>query len=265
MENPSLHVFISGFGSPHIEEKLKILRNNMSIINTYPWSKVDYTICCYDNTHFEFLEDFLNVQIIRDKQVVGQYIQKYLVPYTKSTAYTYILCILDDIELQDNIDWAKIIYYQQCFQFDILSPSMTQDSKYQFVYMLQDKQLVQPAIKITSALEYFCYFMTPRSYAKYYPHVNGNRNPWMWGLDMLLYKQIGLKLGIINHMQMKHWFKNESYLSRPDINPCDGYNYILERYNETTDSLANQPSIMYVILEVAYPQQRSISNINITT
>lgn len=253
-ENPSLHVFISGFGTPHLEEKFRILQKNMSIINKYPWSKVDYTICCYDDTQFEFLEDFPNVSIIRDKLIVGQYLQKYLIPYTKSTSYTYLLCILDDIELQDTIDWTNIIDYYKWFHFDILSPAMTQDSKHQFAYMLEDTQLLrQPAIKITAALEYFCYFMSPRSYAKYYPHINGNRNPWMWGLDMLLYKQIGLKVGLINHMLMKHWYKNESYLIRPDVNPCDGYNYILEHYNETTDSLANQPSVMYIILQIAKP------------
>lgn len=257
--SPSLHVFISGFGNPHLEDKYRILKNNMSIINRYSWSRIHYTICCYDD-NIETLRDyegFGNVSIIRDKLIVGQYIQKYLVPNTPAIDFDYILCMLDDIELQDNIDWASIIHYSNYFDMDIISPSMTVDSKYQFRYMLQDDQLRYPAIKITAALEYFCYFMRPSSYKKYYPHVNGDRNPWMWGLDMLLHKCIGLRIGIINHMTMKHWYKDESYSNRLDVNPCYGYNYVLERYNQTTDTLANQPSVFYTITELAKPISNS--------
>jgi hypothetical protein len=52
---------------------------------------------------------------------------------------------------------------------------------------------------------------------------------------------------------MKHWFKDESYAMRQDANPCDGYNYVLEKYNDTTEGLANQPSVFYVIFDVATP------------
>lgn len=250
---PSLHVFISGFGAPHAEEKKRILRNNMAIINKHAWSRVHYTICCYDDTDLSEYDGHDNVRIIRDPLIVGQYIEKYLVPDTRSTAFDYILCTLDDIELQPDMDWEKLIHYTHYFDLDIVSPSMTYDSKYQFRYMLHDPQHTQPCLKITAALEYFCYFMRPSSYAKYYPHVNGQRNPWMWGLDMLLSKHVGVKTAVVNHMTMKHWYKNESYAVRTDANPCDGYNYVLERYNETTDGLACQPSVFYVVLELGAP------------
>lgn len=250
---PSLHVFVSGFGSPHIEEKIRILWNNMSNINRYKWSKIQYTICCYDNSDMTQFEKHSNITIIRDRLIVGQYIQKYLVPGTESTSYDYILCILDDIELQNDIDWGKIIHYSRYFQIDIISPSMTLDSKYQFIYMLHDKNHSTNCIKITAALEYFCYFMTSESYNKYYPHVDGNRNPWMWGLDMVLNKHLCLRLGIINHMTMKHWYKNESYSLHPETNPCDGYNYVLKKYNDTTDGLAMQKSIFYIIYDIGIP------------
>lgn len=250
---PSLHVFISGFGSPHLQEKLAILRNNMANINRYHWSRVHYTICCYDNTDLSDYEGFGNVTIIRDRLIVGQYIEKYLVPNTPSTEFDYLLCILDDIELQENVDWEKIIHYTNYFDIDILTPSITLESKFQFRYMLHEPQYKQSVIKITAALEYFCYFMRPSSYKKYHPHLNGVRNPWMWGLDMVLNKHIGLRLAVINHMNMKHWFKDESYVARPDVNPCDGYNYVLEKYQETTDSLASQPSVFYMIFDIASP------------
>lgn len=252
---PSLHVFVSGFGSPHLQEKLRILNKNMGIINRYGWSRVQYTVCCYDNSDLSALEKNPGVEVVRDRLIVGQFLKKYLVPYTGSTDFTYLLCMLDDIELHDDMDFGCLIQYNRLFHTNILSPSMTHNSKYQFQYMLQDTSVRVPYVKITSALEYFCYFMTPASYAEYYIHINAERNPWMWGLDMLLYKHCGLTLGVVNHMTMTHWFKNESYVQRPDANPCDGYNYVLERYNETTDSLANQPSIMYIIQHVGVPAE----------
>jgi len=200
------------------------------------------------------LQEIPNIKIIRDRLIVGQFLQKYLVPGTDATDFTYLLCILDDIELQEDIDWGFMIHYLTMFDIDLLSPSMTQDSKYQFNYMVHNTQYMGPAVSITSALEYFCYFMRPSSYAKYYPHINGEKNPWMWGLDMLLYRHIKLKVCVINHMTMKHWYKNENYQYRLDTNPCDGYNYVMEHYQETTDSLASQPSILYVIFHVGITQ-----------
>ena len=254
-QEPSLHVFVSGFGSPHLDHKLRILRNNMSIIERHPWSRIQYTICCYDDSDLSSIEKLSNVKIIRDRLIVGQFLEKYLVPDTDATGYTYLLCLLDDIELQDSVDFLYMMHYIDMFGFDIVSPSMTQDSKFQFRYMLHDDKNRVPIVNVTVALEYFCYFMRPCSYKRYYQHINGERNPWMWGVDMLLYKRIGLRLGLINHMNMKHWYKDESYAHRMDKNPEDGYNYVLETYNETTDSLANQPSILYVIVHASISRE----------
>ena len=247
---PSIHIFISGFGSPHLEEKLRILKNNMDIINRYNWGKIKYTICCYDDSDLTKYEAFENVSVVREKLIVGQFIQKYLIPDTPSTEFDYLLCILDDIEFQPNINFEQIIHYTNFFDIDILSPSMTLDSKFQFKYMLHCPEHKKNLIKITVALEYFCYFMRPSSYKKYYPHVNGEKNPWMWGLDMLLKKHVDLKLGVINHMTMKHWYKSENYTVRPDADPFDGYAYIMKKYNETMDTLANQQSELFFIFEV---------------
>lgn len=246
-EAPSLHVFISGFGSPHLAEKLNILRNNMAVVSRFNWSRVHYTVCCYDDSSLGGIEHMKDVTVVRDSLIVGQYLKKYLVPNTNATSFTHLLCILDDVELQDDMDWGYMMRFMDRYNIDILSPSMTHDSKYQFAYMLQDRNITLPFIKLTSALEYFCYFMRPSSYSRYYEHINGERNPWMWGLDMLIHRHVGMLAGVINHITMKHWYKNEHYALRPDADPTHGYNYVLERYNETTESLANQPSVLKII------------------
>jgi hypothetical protein len=260
MATETLHVFISGFGAPHLEHKLHILRRNMAIIERHPWSRVQYTICVYDDSHLGEIETMPHVRVIRDPLIVGQFLQKYLVPGTEATDFTYLLCILDDVELQDNADFGWMIHYLEMFDIDLLSPSMTLDSKYQFFYMLHTPSNTTHSLRVTSALEYFCYFMRPSSYQKYYHHINGERNPWMWGLDMVLYRHLNLKLGVMNHMTMKHWYKNENYYYRPDANPGDGYDYVLDRYNETKERLENQPSILYMILHVGIEEARMAKN-----
>lgn len=249
--SPTLHVFLSGFGAPHVEEKLRILKSNRSIIeSSVKWSSIHYTICCYDDTNFEELEKDSCITIIRSKGIVGQFLKRYLVPETTSTQYDYLLLLLDDVELQPNVSFAKMIDYLNYFQLDVLSPSMTRSSKHQFTYMLTDPSYDRPMLKITSVLEYFCYFTTPRWYASYYETIEPDQNPWMWGLDMILYRQFKYRIGILNHMTMRHWYKNESYGLHPTINPHDGFMYILTKYGETHETVSQQPSTFYYITDM---------------
>jgi hypothetical protein len=54
----------------------------------------------------------------------------------------------------------------------------------------------------------------------------------------------------VNHMTMKHWYKNESYGSHPTINPHDGFMYVLTKYGETHESVSQQPSTFYYITDL---------------
>jgi hypothetical protein len=249
----ALFVLITGFGNPHWEHKLTILENNLKKITAYPWAYVDITICQFEDPNKykipQVLIDTYKLNIKYEAGIVGHFIKRWANPVTLK-GYDYVLLLLDDIELI-NMDFKKLLSYQKEFGLDILSPCLTLDSKYQYKYLLHMPSS-NVNLKIASVCEYFCMFFPISSFSKYYEHVHED-NPWMWGLDLVLHKHLGMKIGILNTMQMKHWYKSESYELRPDADPAEGYHRCIKRYGETPDSLANQIAIRYYIIETPIP------------
>lgn len=246
----TLYVLISGFGLPHWDHKVEILKNNLEKIHdSKVWKKVQVCICQYsDPTLYQLpkeLMDLYSIEIIYEKGIVGEFIHRYASPDCIAN-YDYILCLLDDIELQQ-INWNPMIHYVKALEFDLLSPALSSDSKYQYTYMLQEPYNLA-TIKVTACCEYFCIFANTRNFKKYYEHVDPN-NPWMWGLDLILTKHLGLKVGVVNTMVMKHWYKNECYQDRPDISPMIGYDAIVAKFGETKEALAEQKAVLYYVVD----------------
>lgn len=245
----SLYVLITGFGAPHYEHKVDILRNNLKKIHEYPWKKVDICIYQYsDSDKYRIPIDLMveyNINVIYQPGIVGQFLKQGVVA-EKIKEYDYILTLLDDVELM-NPKWDTMIDYIKEFQFDLLSPCLTQDSKYQYEYMRYDEKL-PVGLKVTPCCEYFCFFADTQRFQSYWMALE-DKNPWMWGLDLILRKHLNIRVAIVTWFQMKHWYKNESYQDRPDVNPVEGFKYMMEKYNETADSLAQQCPIMYYIVD----------------
>ena len=142
-----------------------------------------------------------------------------------------------------------MIEYIDTFNFDILSPVLTLDSKYQFNYMLE-MQNHNNIISVTSACELFCYFMKYTSYiSKYYPAIE-KFNPWMWGLDMMLYKYFNLNIGLINGMKMNHHYKNYAYSDNSLPDPLVGQKLLFDKYQTNMEELSQQKAIRYIINEL---------------
>lgn len=246
----SLYVLISGFGTPHWDHKVAILKNNLERIHDMTvWKKIKVCICQYSDPLIyqlpnEWMELY-DIEIIYEKGIVGEFIHRYATP-SRIAGYDYILCLLDDIELQQ-IQWDPMIRYVKDLDFDLLSPSLSLDSKHQYKYMLHEPYNLS-TIKVTSCCEYFCIFASTRNFKKYYDHVDPNY-PWMWGLDLILKKYLGLKVGVVNTMVMKHWYKNESYQDCPNIQPMIGYDAIVAKYGETKEALAEQSAVLYYIVD----------------
>lgn len=251
MATPSLFVIIPGFGGPHYKEKVAFLENNLKILRKCAWSRLTIRICVYDPDIFLYVPDCLrsdpSIEWIVEQGIVGQFIHKHAPPQIVET-YDYVLIILDDIELEPSVDFERVTKIDKVFHMDVYSPCMTLDSKYQFQYMLH---VPHPLchMKVVSACEAFCYFMPTSSYHKYYMHIDPVNNPWIWGLDMGIHKCLGLRVIILNNMLMKHHYKNECYQMHPDINPCDGYNHVLSKFNVTSTDLADQKAVLYWIFE----------------
>ena len=251
MSSKSLYVLITGFGSPHYDEKVTIFQKNLEKIIEYPWKTVKFVVCQYNDieTH-QFPTDLIkargiDIDVIYEKGIVGQFMKKWADPKIINQ-YDYILTLLDDVELI-NPDWDKLLQYTEEFEFDLLSPCLTLDSKFQYQYMRHEPN--QPnSLKVSPCCEYFCLFANTQRFQKYWNALEDN-NPWMWGLDLILRKHLGIRVAIINWMQMKHWYKNECYVNRPDKDPVEGFKFIIDKYKETSDNLARQTPIMYYIID----------------
>lgn len=241
----SLFVIVPGFGSPHKEKKLEILRSNLAILRSHAWTKLEVVVCAYEppGSTYEPLgsTNLPGVRWVEEKGVVGDFIRRHASP---SINADYMMILLDDVELQPDMNWPQLLHFQRQFQFDILSPTLTRKSKYQFEYM-RTNPFEAHDIAVTACCECFCLFFPIAAYQKYYALLTPN-NPWLWGFDMMLWKVFGFKIGMLNRMTMHHHYKGESYA--PHLpNPADGQQYEIKRYNVNNDDLVNQPAVHYWI------------------
>lgn len=246
----ALLVVVPGFGEPATPLKHSILRKNIEIISKYPWSKVTFKLCCYDPvcdpTQFPECMRIMHIP----KCIVGDYLEQHITPALASE-YDYVFILLDDVELVEPFEWGDLLKLQRDFDMDILSPAMTRNSPHQYKYMLAETNPF--ALKITSCCELFAYFMPSATYVRYHAHIMGKANPWMWGLDLVLTRHLKFRVGVLNHHQFCHHIKGVSYAFNQSADPQHGYNAVLARYNETSESLANQPAILYWIMGYLMP------------
>lgn len=244
---PSLFVIIPGFGSPNLQVKKQVLRYNLERIRSYPWSTVSVTICVYDDSDVTDMSD-PDITFVREKGVVGQFIKRHAPPDVVRT-FDYILILLDDVLLQPNVSFENIIKNKELLRLDIISPTLSLDSKFVYKYMLTRPDDAFD-IKVTSFCELFCFFMDPAAYAVYYPHIDEVNNPWLWGLDLILWYIMGLRVGMCNHMTMKHFYYHTCYKDNPEHNPFEGFKSCMDKYGITDKMIFERvPCELYRITE----------------
>lgn len=245
----SLFVLVTGFGRPNVHVKKQILLHNLTRIKSHNWRKLDVKVCVYDDTDMSDITSVHpEVNVIHQSGIVGEFIKIYAPPAIVAT-YDYILLILDDVLLQPNVDFAKMIKRKKELGLDIVSPSKTLDSKFVYEYMLTRPQDGFD-VKITTVCEYFCFLMDPSSYAVYYKHLDHKNNPWMWGLDLIIYYKMGLRVGMMNDMNMKHFYYKTCYEHHPDKNPFDGLKHCLSKYGiKDIQEFRGCPCELYTIKE----------------
>jgi len=201
-----LLVTIPGIGDNHFEEKKIFLKRNIEIIKSTFNGDVDFLLFNYSDNDFNEFED---LKIVKETGIIGQFIFKKLEPKTLES-YDYIILMLDDIELSNNFNIDEMVEVYNNNNLNILSPSLTKDSKYSYSFMLENDSF-KGYLRITNFCEYFFYFMDVNSYNKYWSLFDENTY-WLWGIDLCLDNQ-GFKMGILNDFKIKHYYISESYNS----------------------------------------------------
>jgi hypothetical protein len=200
-----LLVIIPGFGPGQIELKQRILAQNLERIRRTYSGTVTIQVFNYGDISCGVPD----VTEIFQRGYVGQFLFRYVKPQLV-TAYDNIIVLLDDIELDESFHTDEMITNLTTHSLDILSPALTPTSKFSHKTMLQ--QTSNPGfIRETTFVEFFCYVMTPSSYAKWHAMMD-ERSAWLWGIDVGLYNN-GFKLGIYDGVTIHHHIKGDSYTS----------------------------------------------------
>lgn len=208
-----LLVTIPGIGDSHFEEKKIFLKNNIDIIKRKFTGDIDFLLFNYSNNDFSDFEYLENIKIVKKSGIIGQFIFNDLKPDDLKD-YDYIILMIDDVELSDNLNIENMIKIYNNNKLDILSPSLTKDSKFSHNGFMLENERFEGNLRIVNFCEYFFYIMNIESYSKYW-NLFDEKTYWTWGIDFCLDIQ-RFKMGIINDYKIKHHYSNSYNKNLPD-------------------------------------------------
>jgi hypothetical protein len=200
----NLLITIPGIGGDNFDLKQNILKDNIDKISKTFGGKVDVLIFNYSFDDFEaYFNDF---DIIKKSGIVGEYLYKYVNP--NKIEYDFYLIMLDDIILSENFNTDYFVDLYNKYNLDIITPSLTKDSKFSHKFMLENDEF-KGKLRIVNFCECFFYLMNRESYIKYHKILD-EKTYWLWGIDLCLDK-LGFKMGLHNDYKIKHLYKGVSY------------------------------------------------------
>jgi hypothetical protein len=251
MNTGSLFVIVPGFGKPYIENKKEFLSQNvMQVLSKYPGT-VNVLVCVYDAEEFQSLKPMaynnVSVSFIGQTGIVSQYLIDFAVPgRLRAEGYKHVMILLDDIVLHpETWHWGEILQYIKDFSLDIVSPTLTPASISQHPYMFSEKDL---SLRIATVCEMFCYlFSSVEAYEKYYSYLDRN-NPWNWGLDLMLWKWFGLRVGLLDETLMTHTISSGGGMIYGLGDPNQMMCQYLAKYGLTWEDLRCQKDRLYEVV-----------------
>ena len=214
---PSILVLIPGFGEPHWETKINLLRKNHQALveNLPPLHTLHYRILQYSmEPHLAIPTSLFEplppeqITIVRKPGILGNNLLESADPTTLNS-FDYILMMLDDIEFFKPVQWSelKALLENQKYQSPrILSPCLKDSNSTAWDYMIHQPSWKEPTLVIRKRCEMFVYFMTWDAYRIYYSNIDPN-NPFLWGTDFILESVLKLRPGILNHWVIGHYFR----------------------------------------------------------
>lgn len=241
MSDTKIAVVIPGFGDPHWDHKIQILRNNLDTIRQGPWS-VDVFISQYDFNH-EFPKDILydtSIHITKEKGILGRNLY-YHAPPSNLQDYKYVILLLDDVELVAPLDWDSVLSLKEVCKMDMVSPCLVDPRMSVWNFMIHVPSDI--VLKEMTVCELFCYFMDIDTYKRYFEFVDPE-NPWMWGMDFMLKTHMNLRVGILNQVQMIHHYWRVTDTVDPKYNPRTDSEKYLTKYETNWEQLKSIPTTL---------------------
>lgn len=235
-------MIIPGFGRPHSEEKIAWLRDRLELLaqqqkkyhhDTSLQFEYEVWLFVYDNTEIPDAlynhnpynytpqaepNSSLNrnsnsrLKVVRHPGVLSEFLLQHCHPETiREQQFTHVVVTVDDMAWV-NVDVVELKYYYDRFKLDIIQPAMAHGGLTSHTRMLVDTTLLEtsPSIigRIVNGMEWFCYFFDVDRYAVWYK-MHDVENRWTWGIDLVLYPQLQMKLGILDIQQVNHMLTDD--------------------------------------------------------
>lgn len=241
-----LLVLIPGFGDPHWDTKVDILRKNVATVKKY---FDDYIFRIIQYTHDKNLPadilDDRRIEVIYDKGILGRNLYVHATPDVVSSYNAdMVMLLLDDVELAEGFDWERVITLKKAMDLDIVSPALVSPDMTVWNFMVKSADPNVVAAEMTR-VELFCYLMTPEIYKKYFEFVDPE-NPWMWAMDFMLHTHMRLRAGVVHTDCMIHHFWRKQDTHDPDHCPRKDAERFMIKYNTSWAELHVPPSILRV-------------------
>jgi len=175
--------YLAAIGSPDLDVKLDILKNNLNQIYNNIKIPFDIMLNCYDNdssqinTMLKSIPFISNIIIYKNK---GRLVELwYSNPYHHLLQkYNYIFFILDDVKI-DNMDILELIAVKKKYYINFLSPKVIGGT---WDYMrLHDNN----TLAFANNIEIFCLLFDYYDFTKFIS-INDVENSHTWGVDLLL-------------------------------------------------------------------------------
>lgn len=229
---PRLRVIVPGFGSPALDLKTRLLRQNLeSIRASGAFSAVDVQVMQYDAAPHP-LDGVTTIH--RPGAKLGTFLADACAP-SQLAPHDLVLLILDDIEILGQPWRAMVRALEYC---DVVSPTLSDDSKCVYPYMRRDPG-GDDDLRIGPACEFFCYLMKPDAYATWHAHVSTD-NPWCWGLDLVIGQPLGTGMGLrvsrMPRVEMRHHLAGTAYAA-DDTPMQDCLRYLRKHTSQSYEAL----------------------------
>ena len=217
-ENPSVTVLVPGYGGPrHVAHKASIVAANAAGVRASgAWSRVATRVLCYDDSPAPAGCGGSAVRC--GPGILGALLQDHARPDSFDT--DYVLMVLDDVEVPV-IDWAR----WRAAGLDIVSPAFGSRDEVAHANLVAGTSGKSIIIRREATCELFCYLMPRAAYATWWSFLS-DANPWLWGMDLILERTMGLRVGVDDATVARHWYKGEAYASHPAADPraaCRAY------------------------------------------
>jgi len=203
MKKHNLLVVVPGYGDTgcgNIENKKQILDKNLDYFLNENNGLV--MIKQFNRPDFLYHNNRYRIELFYRNLSLSEFLYEYVTPEL-AKHYDYVIVILDDVEIKDNLKIDHVIEVYEKSQVDILSPSVEGAS---WIFMSQKKDLRPREVRLVNGgMELFCYLMRPQSYEVYYKKVLVPWNDFMWGCDLVL-EYADLKTGIYDFWTSKHYY-----------------------------------------------------------